>query len=163
MKIKRTVIIIGSILTIFILLVCIYPFTYGKGKNESLSINVTVDKTLIIVNETLNATVIIQNIGETKIRLLDQIYTLSIDIKSLNGTRPNYIGVELELMRPTLLHLKTLKPNEKLIVTYDITANWKLEKNISYNIYALLHDDSFLLLPHWQGKIESDPVLFEVI
>jgi hypothetical protein len=163
MKTKRTPIIIGAIFAISILLVCIYPFTYGNGNNESLSLNLTIDKTTIVVNESLNASIIIKNIGKTKIRLLDPIYTLSIDLMNINGTRPNYIGIEIKLMRPTIFHLKTLKPNEELIIIYGISSNWELEENISYNIYALLQDDINLILPHWQGKIESDLVSFQVV
>ena len=159
---KKYLIIIFSIV-VFILLLCIYPFTYGQ--KGDLNIEINVDNNTIQFNKTFNLSIKIINEGKTKIRLLDPIYYLHINVKYNNQTDLSRPNID-DLNKPTLHDLKTLKPKDTIVINEPYFIDWN-KYNPDYNIitiYAIFrgnYDD--LILPHWKGSIESEKIIMSVL
>lgn len=157
---KRTIVIFSIFILIIIILasILIYPFTYGD--DGKLAVSVVLDKNRISFNERINATITIKNTGDTKIRLLDTIYTLHLYVEDSNGSKVN-VGDVVDLKIPSVFDLITIDPGDQITVTKGIGINWYIATtNITYYIYAILSDlysnDLYLWLPHWTGEIISN-------
>ena len=175
---KRKWIVIIIVIAIIASILIAYQYSpYSWGDKGTLEISISLDKTNITINNTINATVTIENIGDTKIRILstyDGGSRMDVYYKS-NGTLLERNDVfSRYFIPPDNSRLIIIEPGQNYTFTNlisppddDVSYIWMLSENTTYFAQArfLKFSDSYyedITLPHWTGELESNTVDFHV-
>ena len=171
---KRKWIVIIIVIAIIASILIAYQYSpYSWGDKGTLEISISLDETNITINNTINTTVVIRNIGDTKVRILP---TTRIDVfYESNGT----LVERIDLMSgyyipPDNSKLIILEPDQNYTFTNfisppnDLVSHyWNLNDNTTYfaQVRFLTFSDSHyedITLPYWTGEIESNTVDFHI-
>ena len=135
------------------------------GEEGELTIPLSIDKTSMEINSSINITEKIRNNGSSKIRV---VIPLSSQLKlyDSNNNSVNWIGPnEKPPEPPTNDDLKILKPEENLSYIHIITNDlWELKQNETFRciVHYYMSEQSGVTLPFWKGEIWSNEVFFKV-
>ena len=169
---KKFAIMIGSLVAVLIVVLLItliaYPYIQARswGAKGQLSLTLTSDKTTMGINESINVTYTLTNTGSTDLRVIEPNGGYMFRVYYLNDTSVEWVGPSYAPPAdPTDGSLITLKPNRSISLTDRIsTWGWDLKQNSSYKAVGTYSsiNGGLLTLPHWQGELRSNELLFQV-
>jgi hypothetical protein len=166
---KKLIIIITIILAIIILSsIVIYAALFSWGEEGDLILTISIDKKEFQINDTVLITVSLDNIGDTKMRVLNIDSYFKPIITDKNGTIIWMFTIE-EFDRGPLNNadLRILNSGSSISKDYyiDIHPDF-FDEGSNYNLYAEyfadLSDDGRIFLPYWKGSLESNVINFTV-
>jgi len=150
---------------------------YGWGGNSPMGINLTLAKTNITINETLEYTITLKNTGPESIRVYIDSYIPHIRINDLLG--PPVANFSVVSSRDPLSdparfnrHLTVLGPGEDVTVTGAIVrgsqsfGGWDIHPNGTYEVfgwYYFRERPAYPALPCWRGDIYTKRIQFSVL
>ena len=170
-------IITAIIIFLLIFYFIIYPYTLGDkswGEDGELSLEISIDKTELTLNNSLNVTFTLQNIGDSDLRVISH-FLFSIRIYDLTNNTVNYtgeIGIFPILKNDDLeiLHSKkSLTSGYRIKYNYDPRENeyydWEFDINKAYRVIGHYNsgDHNEITLPYWKGELRSNELYFTVI
>ena len=121
---------------------------YTYGDDDKLELFLELEKSEMSVNESVNAKVIVKNVGDRPIRFLRPAYTMWVYPQHVNGSSVGYLGPDYDLSKPKNEDLITLDPGEEFIYNKKISRSyWDFQSNTTY----------------WGGDMVTDGVELRVI
>ena len=167
---KKKIILIGCItfIVIIMIILSIYHFyikPHSWGEEGQLQLILTSDRSDMNINESINITYTIKNIGNSNLRIL---YPIGPQIQIFNSTNSsvNWIGPIMDPpSSPTNSNLHVLKKGETKSFNYIISSgHWDLKSNETYRIKASYYSgvQDQISLPYWKGKVYSNELFFNV-
>ncbi|MBI5000268.1 MAG: hypothetical protein HZB92_01895 [Euryarchaeota archaeon] len=152
------------------------PYTWGSEGTLSLSIqsdkatNINDGSLRILIDEELNITIKISNIGLTNVRILEPInYEHLLEIYTINGSRVNWIGPTYAPPPnyPSDRYLTILNVNEYISYKSQFSRwDWAILNNQSYKVignYSISKNGgNGITLPYWTGRVISNELVIKV-
>jgi len=170
-------------LVIFLPIICIMglvmpPYTWGK--EGSLSLSMTLDRTNFNVSERMSVTLVIKNTGTAKMRVDDSTDNFAVAVSKANGDlvesrfiRPMYgmtkVGYSSSSYNSAL---KEMAPGETVQYTVQI-YNWTTQQREGYDIrpgetysisgaFVSSNTQGFPVYPHWSGSLKTEAQAFTI-
>jgi hypothetical protein len=162
--------LIGSVLVLSMVAVafagCFGSDNTSWGDKGELSLDLSLDRTSMGLNGSINAGLFLTNVGDTDVRVVDK-YHILLEITDVHnasvveeGDSPIYSSYQDS-------DLTVISAGEDIIKTIEIRNNWhyNLSKPGTYHVKGVFFTEDYtsITLPYWKGKIYSSQVEFEVI
>jgi hypothetical protein len=163
-KSTKIVIVIVVLILVFALVVPIY-MTYSWGEKGELDLTISLDKDTIDIDGTITVTWTLENVGDTKVRIIPPSRG-HIRITDSNGTRVWDRGPDFEAPPPpTNRDLRVFKPGETITMKRSINdKDWELRSNETYSVYGFYTsvEEESVTLPFWKGELQSNKETFTI-
>jgi len=149
---------------------------YGWGKEGKLKLDLALERTEITINESLNYTVTLTNIGTETVRLYIGYFGAYASIQDENNQTPRYFG---PMMAPPLRPddpmfnsmMKVIEPGHNITERGSFAnhtaggGQHDLRPGKTYHViagYSCTEDRPYPALPHWLGELRSEAKYFTI-
>jgi len=172
------ILVVALLLPIGAMLGILMP-NYMWGDKGTLTIAISLDSTSMNTTGTINATIVLTNTGDTKLRLFDGDWPgfniLDSQNRSVRWHGPMYMCKPAPRPDDWQFNsmLRTMNPGDKItaggsIMNYTnrTRIGWELQANETYHVvgsFSSNEDRSFPAYPMWEGEVISEPRYFTVV
>lgn len=168
-------VLIFTIPTVSLVGYLVYPYTWGR--DGSLAITLSLERTTMPVNESINFTITLTNSGATPVRVFMGYYLLVSRLLDENNRTPDYFGPRPAPLPPLDDNgynsaMRTIGPGRFIeqrgsYLNHSGTQRYHdLQPGRTYHIvaaYACSEERGFPVLPHWMGEVRTEPQYFSVL
>jgi len=170
------ILILALLLPIAVVVSFLYqPYTWGA--DGALTLTISLDRTSMSVNETLNVTLTLTNTGGTRLRYYDGFFTPSLSItdsenKGVKWYGPSYCPPRTPTDEEFNKGLNVMEPGavrsfgEPIRAAFNYSGHgWALDTGETFSVqghYYAQGGRRYPVLPHWSGQVDSAQVQFSV-
>jgi hypothetical protein len=160
-------IVIVVVLALVIPISYMFYTVYSWGADGELTLTISLDKTSMDIDGSINVTYTLKNTGDTDLRVLWGLTIYPIEVYDSNGSRARWTGPVYERgPPPTNEDLIVLSSGSSKSRNLRISENYlELHQNDTYRVVGYFYggSESSITLPHWTGRIQSNEVFFDIV
>jgi hypothetical protein len=153
------------------------PPEYRWGREGALAIDISLDRSELPVNATLDYTLILTNIGERPVRLFIKYFGMGCELLDENNATPEYFGPfkgapPMRLDDSTFNSMmQVLEPGQNITQSGNFAnhtvagGHFDLWPGMTYHLvgyYSCHEERPYPALPHWLGEVRSEAKYFTV-